>query len=245
MNEIKQILKSLGLEEKEVLLYTAALQLGESGITELARKSGLKKTTTYLIFKSLEKQGLMGSFEMKSGTKFVATRPDILISKTEKQLESIKKIIPELRAIANQASNKPKITYYEGKEGYLLAANDTLKKPNSLVRHIGSLTEMHKIIGKKYDFEYYVPMRVKKNIRFRALYTQDIMEVANKLNHPAELREIKYLPTSYNPKTTILIYDTKIAITSSQKDLFTIIIDSEDVAQAEKSKFDLIWNLID
>ncbi len=244
MGQTQQALKSIGLADKEVALYLAALQLGDSGITDLAKKAGLKKTTAYLIFKSLEQRGLMGSFKMKSGMKFVATRPETLLLRTEKQVEELKKIIPELRAISNQPGKKPKITYYEGKEGYLIAVEDSLKKPNITIRHIGSLNEVHRIVGERYDLEHYIPTRIKRRIRFKALYTEDTSSTMRNLNHPAQWREIKYLPKAFTARAATMVYENKVIITSSKKDLMTIVIESDDIANAEIDKFDLIWKLI-
>ncbi len=244
MREAQQTLKSMGLSDKEISLYMAALQLGDSGITDLAKKAELKKTTAYMTFKSLEQRGLMGSFKMKSGMKFVATKPEALLIKTEKDLGDLKKIIPELRAIANNADKKPKITYYEGREGYITACEDSLKKPHITLRHIGSLTELHHIVGEKYDLEHYIPTRVKRHISIRAIYTDDTSVGFKKMNN-SERREMRFLPKDYKLKTAMLIYENKVVITSSQKDLITIVIESDDIASDERDKFDLLWKLLD
>lgn len=244
MADIKSILKELGLDEKEVALYLAALSLGETGMSELAKEAGLKRTSAYLVFKSLENRGLMGSFKMKSGLRFVATRPDLLVGKTRKQLEELQLILPELKALEAKSDQKPKIAYYEGREGYLIAAEDSLKIPNTTLRNIGALSEMHKIVGLDYDIKYYIPQRIKKHISFKALYFEP--ELGNEMrnrNHAVELREIRFLPEKYLHKTSMLIYGEKVAIFSTKKELITIIIASKDIAESERKKFDLIWDL--
>lgn len=244
MADIKSILKEFGLNEKEVALYLTALSLGETGMSELAQNAGLKRTSAYLVFKSLENKGLMGSFKMKSGLRFVATRPELLVGKTRKQLEEFELILPELKALETKSDHKPKITYYQGREGYLTAAEDSLKVPNITLRHIGALLEAHKIVGLDYDTKYYIPQRLKKHISFKALYFEP--EIENEIknrNHVNELREIRYLPERYLHKTSMLIYGEKVVIFSTQKELVTIIIESKDIAESEKKKFDLIWDL--
>ena len=76
MQDIKQTLKELGLDDGEVALYLASLKLGEAGMSELSREAELKRTSAYVVFQALEKKGLMGSFKMRSGLRFVATPPD-------------------------------------------------------------------------------------------------------------------------------------------------------------------------
>lgn len=245
MNNIEQILMEYGLDEKEAILYIASLSLGDKGMSELAKKAGLKRTTAYVVFKSLENKGLMGSFKMKSGMKFVATPPEILIKKAQKQVQELQSLLPQLKALEIKPDSHPKITYYEGKEGYMIAAEDSLKTPNSILRSIGSLAEQHKVVGLKYDTKYYIPSRLKKNISFRALYFRSQVEDEIKnSNNTKELREVRYIPEKYIHKTSMLIYENKVVVFSTQKELITVIIESAEIAESEKQKFDLIWDLI-
>jgi len=243
MLDIKQTLKEYGLDDSEAGLYLAALKLGEAGMSELAREAQLKRTSAYVIFQALQKKGLMGSFKMKSGLKFVATSPDILVSKTEKELQDLKSILPQLKSLTQKPDQKPQITYYEGKEGYYLASEDSLSQPNSTVRHIGSISEIHNVIGEKWDLDYYIPARLKKRIHFKALYFKSQMPQSFlQANHAELLREVKYLPENHLFNTSKLIYGNKVAIFSSKKELVTVIIESPDIAQSEVQLFDTLWD---
>lgn len=245
MNNTNTTLKEIGLNDKEASLYLASLALGEANMSQLAKKAGLKRSSTYLIFKLLEDKGLMGSYKIRSGLRFVATDPELLVKKSQQKLEDLKLLLPQLTAITQKSESKPKIYFYEGKEGYLNAAEDSLKIPNITVRYIGSLTEIHKIIELDYDLKYYIPNRIKKNIYFRGLLFRSgsETEIQNR-NHPAELRELRYLPEKYLHKASTMIYGNKLVILSPKKELITIIIESTEIAESEKKKFDLIWDLV-
>jgi HTH-type transcriptional regulator, sugar sensing transcriptional regulator len=244
MQDIKQILKEYGLDDSEVALYLASLKLGEAGMSELAREANLKRTSAYVVFQSMEKKGLMGSFKMKSGLKFVGTAPDFLLKKTEKQAEDLKILLPQLNSLAHKSDQKPQITYYEGKEGYFIASEDSLKVYNTMVRHIGSISEIHKVIGEDWDLNYYIPSRLKRKINFKALYFQSQMPNSFlQANHAELLREVRYLPESHIYNTSKLIYGNKVAIFSSKKELVTVIIESSDIADSEKQNFDSLWEL--
>ena len=244
MENLENILKDYGLDERETALYLASLGLGQASMAELAKKAGIKRTTAYLSFQLLEKKGLMGSFKMSSGLKFVATRPEALLEKAQRQLEEIKLALPQLKSITEKAGG-PRIYYYEGKEGYFTAAEDSLKTANTTIRHIGSLAEIHKVVSFDYDANHYVPTRVQRHILFKALYFKsELGENIQKRNHAAELREMKYLPEKYLEKTSTLIYGDKVAIFSSRKELITVVIESKTIVEAERKKFDLIWDLL-
>ncbi|MEK7390621.1 MAG: helix-turn-helix domain-containing protein [Patescibacteria group bacterium] len=243
MYDEKEILQHLGLEEKEAALYLSALNSGEARMAELAKKSSLKRSSAYLIFKTLEQKGLMGSFRTRQGLRFVATLPEILKERTKKQLEDLDRIMPQLKAMA-KSPDRPKVTYYEGKEGYLTAIENSLRVPNITLRHIGSLTELHKIIGENLDLKYYLPKRVAKNILLRALYFK---EDAQKLAHrdsTKELREIRILPDKYRHKTSSLIYGDRVIMVSAKEELAVMVIESAEISLSESAKFDLIWDLV-
>ena len=176
MPDIKLTLKDHGLDAKEIELYLSSLALGESGMAELARDAGIKRSTAYLTFKSLEQKGLMGSFRMRKGLRFVATRPEALKARAEKQMHQFEQIIPELKALAHKPDGRPTIIYYEGLDGYMVALEDTLRKPGIILRHIGSLTEMHKMMSLDFDLNYFLPKRLRNKIPLRALYFSDVKD---------------------------------------------------------------------
>jgi len=243
IREIRHILEGYGLDEKESSLYLSSLNLGDSGMSELAKEAGLKRSTAYLIFQSLEGKGLMGSFKMKTGLRFVATRPEMLISKTKKQLEDLQSILPELVALSKKNEEDPKVTYYHGEEGYMTALEASLQERNTVLRHIGSIMEAHRVYA-DYDVNHYVPERLRKNIAIRCLYTSDTSKEVRNRDHSAERREIRYLPAGYPLKTGMLIYGNRIVITSTKRELITIVIESTDIAESERLKFDLLWDLL-
>lgn len=244
--DIETIFKDYGLEEKEAGLYLASLSLGEARMSQLAKRANLKRSTAYLIFKSLEKKGLMGSFKMRSGTHFVPTRPEVLINKTSQNLKNLEEILPRLKALSEKAGEKPRVKYYEGREGYVVAANDSLFSEKETIRHIGALTELYKIIGSDYDSKTYIPNRVKKGISFKALYfASETPKLLEAKKDREELREIRFLPEKYLNKTSSLIYGNKVAIFSTQREMVTVIIESEAIADSERKKFDLIWDFLE
>lgn len=233
-------LEKMGLTDREATLYMAALMLGECGMSELSKAAGLKRTSAYVTYQSLEKKGLIGSFKTRRGTRFVAKNPKFFLEETQRKASELESILPELKAIQKNLTEKPSITYYEGVEAYTRAISQSLKKPHITIRHIGSLEEGHKTYGEDYDFKQFVPERLKKHVYLKALYTPD---VAHKFPPPDEgmLREIRFLPKNIPIKTLTLIYENTVVISTTKKTLVTVVIESEEIAEAERLKFDLLW----
>ncbi len=244
IKEIKKVLGGYGLNEKEAAFYLASLTLGESGMTEIAELAKLKRPTAYKIYKTLHEKGLMGNFEMRSGARFVATQPQVLVKNLEDRLSAMRDILPDLSALDHKTKSKPRVRYFHGTEGYKNAIEDSLQKPNITLRHIGSLNEIHKIKTKKYDLEYYMPKRISLNIFLRSLYFGDTASEVKDVEQHKFLRDIRYVPDVYKFNSATLIYEDKVIITSSRENLMTLMITSADIAEAERKKFDIIWNLL-
>lgn len=245
MEHIIQTLVESGFIQKESALYLAALELEESGMTDLAKKAGIKRSTAYVIFESLQKRGILGSVETSSGTKIHPISPDMLVAKLKSQVGQIDDILPEIKALVAKTKDRPKIKYFEGIEGYITACEDALKSSKIIQRQIGSLSEIHKTMTKDYDLNVFLPTRIKQNIYLRALYFEEpeLKEFIDR-DHKRELREIRYIPAKYHHKTFTMIYDNKVIIATTKDNLITAVIESEDIAESERQKFDFIWDTI-
>jgi len=241
--DVRESLKNYGLNDDEAALYLAALELGEAPISAIAERAGVNRSTAYAVAKALETRGLMGSYRMRGGLRFVAADPKTLLAQSRKRTEEIAAIVPELDALAMAAPHKPKVISYEGKEGYFTVAEDALSVPNTTLLHIGSLTNIWSVFGKEHHLTYFVPTRRQRRIRMRCLYfPQRVKEEAGATGHADDLREVRYLPEQYSYPNSMLIFRNKVAIFTSRKEFITVLIESEEIAEAERQKFEMLWN---
>lgn len=236
-------LQKIGLTEKEAKVYLANLELGAAKIPEIAEKSKIKRTTVYVVVDSLIQKGLVSIYQSKRTKKFVAENPQRLVSILKEKQNYLRRIVPQLDALVkNQEEGRPEIRFYHGKEGCLSILAQTLKKPNSEVLYIGSVDELYKIITEEYDDRYYIPSRMNKNIKFKALLFKDKGALKLKSSERDYFREIKFLPDNYFFTSSMFIFQNKVAMISSAKELIGIVIQSVDLAQMEKQKFKLLWD---
>ncbi len=126
----------------------------------------------------------------------------------------------------------------------MTALEDSLRKPNITLRVIGSLNEIHKVMTEEMDLNYYIPQRLKKHIFIKCLYFPNIKQHIKDRDHTKELREVRYIPEKYAHDTSMLIYENKVVIAGAKKELVAVMIESEAIAESEKKKFDLIWDLV-
>lgn len=238
-------LEKFGLSRKEATIYLALLELGPSPVQEIAKKSSMNRSTTYVLLDSLVSHGLVSTSE-KSGVKiYNPAPPERLVQFLE---ESVKKytelvgiahsILPELKATYVGVGPKPKVQFFEGLEGIKTAYEDTLTAQEP-IRAYASIENMHKALP-GYFPEYY-QRRAKRKIKIRAIFP-DTQEARERAKHNREeAREALLVPRDkYAFSPEINIYDDKIVF-MSLVERFSLIIESQELADALKKAFELSW----
>jgi sugar-specific transcriptional regulator TrmB len=74
------IFQKLGLSDKEIRLYMASLGLGQCYASDLSRRTGINRSTVYIIAKQLCKKGLFTSYEKAAVRVFSPCPPESLIN---------------------------------------------------------------------------------------------------------------------------------------------------------------------
>ena len=241
LTEIKKSLANYGLSKNEVKVYLALLSLGEATVRELSLESEIRRTTIYLTTEKLIQKGIIGQYKSKYGTHFVPSPINSLTSRLDNIRGDIEKILPMLKAIEKKELTSPVVKYYQGKQGYHTILDDSLAKPSSEVLYLGSAQDLNEIIGETYVLEKYIPERLKNRIYFRELVFPDEFSKALKAKDNQELRKTKFLPEDYQFSGNMIIYQDKIAYFSSKLELISVLIQSPDIAEMEKKKFELLW----
>ena len=238
-------LEKFGLSRKGAITYLALLELGPSSVQEISKKTEINRSTTYVLLDSLVGHGLVSTSE-KSGIKlYNPASPERLIQFLE---ESVKKytelvgiahsILPELKATYVGVGPKPKVQFFEGVEGIKTAYEDTLTAQET-IRAYASIENMHKALP-DYFPDYY-QRRAKKKIRIQAIFP-DTQEARERMKHnKQEAREALLVPRDkYAFSPEINIYDDKIVF-MSLVERFSLIIESQELADALKKAFELSW----
>ena len=71
MEHVIKILKNLGLDEKEIKVYLACLQLGSATVQDLSVKSGVKRTNIYNFIDDMKQRGLLSETKIGKRILFV------------------------------------------------------------------------------------------------------------------------------------------------------------------------------
>jgi len=114
--EINDVLKLIGLDDKEASVYLALLELGTATVHPIANKAEIKRPTTYLILDQLQKKGLVSVVPRAKKALYTAESPEQLLGDLYKKQEMVKRFMPNMLALYNAKIDKPQVLLFEGKD---------------------------------------------------------------------------------------------------------------------------------
>jgi len=233
-------LKQIGLSEKEARVYLACLELGETAIKDIARVSGIKRTTIYDIIGDMVEAGFIRVTARGKKKRFVAIEPEDLSILIKKREALLAQILPELNLINNVAKTKPKVWFFEGEAGLKKVYTDTLRDKDITVYQWAS-RDMLDAIGLEWS-ENYMKRRAGKKIKALTI-AADAPEIRKlKEKEQKHYREIKIIdPEKFPFKVEIDVYGDRIAMISAP-DRMGVIVESKPIAATLKSIFELCWS---
>ena len=242
---LSETLQKFGFSAREVKVYMALLELGTSPVSSVAEKSGIKRSTAYVLLDSLSKRGLVGTIDQDRIRLYNPAPPERLVNyledaakKYSQLVGDAKDILPELKSIYSGVGPKPRIQYFEGDEGVETAYEDTLTSSEE-IRAYASIENMHKALP--HYFPEYYKRRAGKGISIRAIFP-DTPEARERVKYNVEEKRKAYLvpKEKFAMSPEINIYDNKIVF-MSLVEKFALIIESNELANALKKAFELSW----
>jgi sugar-specific transcriptional regulator TrmB len=235
-----EVLKRFGLTDKEIRVFLANLELGQTTVNEIAKRSNIFRTYCYDILKSLMEKGLV-TYIIKSGVKYFETvEPERLIDILHEREDMIRSILPDLKGMRTKTVEKPKVEFYEGKEGIKTIHEDVIKTRPKEVLVYSNTTRYYEVM--QWYFPRYIKERVKNGIRTRVITEKSKLTIEKiKRGEKKELRQTRFFPKRFTAPTSKFIYKNKIAMVSLGKNITGVVIENEDMAKGDAMAFELMW----
>lgn len=237
-------LEKLGLSLKEALVYKCLLEMGRGTVSDIAHRARVKRTTGYVILDNLVSKKLAAVSGKEPKQEYVAEDPAQLIANIsdelnnkEAQLLAAQNLVPQLKSI-RLVGDRPKVRFFEGKEGLIQAYEDTLSSSEP-ISAFATIEDMHKALPGY--FPLYYKRRAKKGINIRGIIPYTNISTERAKFNSEEKREIAFVPADeYYFSPEIDIYDNKVMI-ASWRERLGIIIESQEIADAMKKIYKLAW----
>lgn len=239
--DLERALQYFGLNSKQASVYLALLELGRSSAPAISKKSGVKRPTTYVILQELRQKGLLIEIPKKSKTLFIAKSPQDLIDVRNEETRSIRAAMPEIMALYNAKSEKPKVRFYQGEKEVLDLYHKEIFQEKEIwfVSAIGSIPEQ---ILK--SIERHLPSIKKGEAVIREIQQDEPVSQNFRKQHEGEFYQIKTAPKNFRLPTDNALYGNKVAIFSYKADPLAVVIESEDVVTTYRSLFEMAWSSI-
>jgi len=237
----KNVIEALGYSSQEAAVYLAALELGASSATDIAKKARIPRTSANLIIAALNKKGLMTAYIQRKRKVWSAENPEKLLAALKEREATLTLALPTLQSLRHEAAAQPKIRAYNGIDEIHRIMNDILDEK----QHISALIaweEWLELLGESY-MEDFIEKRYRHYLRIRVLTPKSRAAVALKQKDGEELRTTQYLPTATVVNDGTFIYANKVAIISlNKKAPFGIVIEDEDIKHSMEVLFESLWH---
>ncbi|MCX6745516.1 MAG: hypothetical protein NTX00_00690 [Candidatus Parcubacteria bacterium] len=241
--EIKQKLEEIGLVGKKADVYLAILQLGKATVVQIAKKAQIKRPTSYDILEDLLAKNLISQSFSGKKRYFAAEPPEALKSLVKKQEEKIDQLLPELTSLYNITPHKPKIRYFEGREGLRQIYEEILKMQTKEQFYFGSIKEMIDVLGQDY-LANWVKRRIKAGIVSHAIRIKSKEFPIKEWGAGKEyFRDLRFFPIDIKEDiTNLIIFDNKVAIVSALAESYGMIIESKELSTTLKYIWRIVWH---
>ena len=241
MIEQVRTLQKLGLSEKEAQVYLGLLTLGRGSANAVARLTGLKRPTTYVVLEDLRKRGLALKMPGAKKQMFSARSPEDLVQEARRNVHDAERALPELMNTYDRGSTRVRTIHFEGLAGVREALwyQADKSKGKELVAFYGSAEDADgDLIQLFHEWNEYMAEQGTK-IRSIAPNSKSLKAFREKDVLHGFLSKI--LPSKlYTSQVSIDVTDIFVRILMFREKQATII-ENPKVAKALREIFEIVW----
>lgn len=242
-SEIRANLKSLGLGEKESIVYVALLGLGETGSSKIIKKTSLHGQFVYTALESLEQKGLVQHVVKRGRKKFSAKNPKMLVQLIDRQKRMAEEVAETLNEmILMPARNEFEV--FQGNESYAAHEFDLLSQaPEGCELLIigGMGDKFSENMGD--EIKMYERLRLAKKITVRYIGSADQKEYLEKNKRTRQFFDYRVLPGLFTGMVNTNIWPEAIGFNIFGEPVTNFTISSSVIAGSYKQFFETLWKL--
>jgi sugar-specific transcriptional regulator TrmB len=241
--DIQGLLKQFGLEDKELTVYMALLEVGESALVPIAKRAVMPPMTVKYILEKLRDKDFLSIVKKNTRFLYIPYSPQKLLAILRKkrdvidqEIKHVEENLPELNRHLSFGVFAPKVRFfghYEIRKIY----EEILDEPIDEILWIGDVEKIESVVGDAY-LKQWIRRRIAKKIKTRV-----IRVLSGEVNDPTYntktgfLRKIYHTPDGFESPSHIIIYGDHVAIITTKKEAFGVIITSREFAITMKSCF--------
>jgi sugar-specific transcriptional regulator TrmB len=245
---MREELEQAGLDPKEAQLYLAILALGQPTVAQAAQAAQVSRTNAYDVVRRLTQRGLVTVTEIgPTGERagrgrgvLRATDPEQFLTEWRARGNVLRELVPRLKAVMSTETSRPRVRYLEGQTGITAALWETLTWGVPL-KGILSMMDLLQVPGRQTMEEYIAKRRdlgITLNVvRSPEKETEDLWP-----SHEQDLRDVRFAPPEHVFTMTMIIGSDSVAVISSRRENFAMMIDSREYAELQSGLFGSLWS---
>jgi sugar-specific transcriptional regulator TrmB len=237
---IREVLKKLGLTNNEVEVYITLLSNGEISVYKLASRSGLHRQVCYDALERLLEKGFV-SYIIKDNKKyFKPIEPKKIKNYLDEKKEELNLVLPQLEEIFFEKKEETKVEVVKGKLVLRIIYNDIFKtvKNSKGTMYAMGIDEEKFLEFDKIAIKQYIAKMKRSKLKEKLLSKE-----SSKTFFEGPQSEYRLLPDHlFNPNPTH-IYGNKVAIILWGNPMHGIIMENDQVADAYRKYFQILWNI--
>jgi sugar-specific transcriptional regulator TrmB len=240
-DKLIQILEKIGLSDNESAVYLASLSLGPTKILNLAKSSGVKRTTVYAVIQALQQKGLMRRDVRGLKNVFVPEDPSRLEAILEDRNREFRDFFPQFKSLYNLEGSEAIIKYYDTPEGVRNVWRQLLDDiRNGDDYFVFGDPERYSSNNEKF-FKDFIKKRLRTKLNAKLLLTTSKLAKEYKLHAPNFGEEVKLLPERVRFDVNVCITDRRMLIQQIIEPHLMLVIENKSIIEMQKALFTLLW----
>jgi len=232
-------LREFGLSNTEAKVYLALIELNNSQVGEITKKSGVNRTNVYDALERLIEKGLVSYVTENNKKVFEAVNPERFRLVVEEKQEKLLHLVKELNEKCSKNKQEESATILRGKNGVKSVYEDMLKEKKPIY--------IHGATGKfKERFPFYQQhwndQRFKLKIPLKIIWSERVRKDRKKDIH-LRIVDMRFLPDSYDFPSMTITYSDKVATIVWTETPFAFVIKSKEAVKSSLTYFNLLWNI--
>ncbi len=239
MGNLENILQWVGLSENESKIYLTLLELWKSWVTEISKKSWIKRTTIYpYINKLLEKNLIKRTVKWKR-ILFTVGKPKNIITNLEEKKANLLKKIPILEELYKENSPNPSLEFYEWKKSLVNLYKKIWSSWTAIYSFL-SPEEFYKNFSEEFDKSLWL-LEKKAWWKTKTLIKNNAFSKKHIQNNP--FSQIKLLPENFDLDIDIIIVWNSIIMISFEP-LYAIVLKNKPLSDFHRNLHNYFWKML-
>jgi len=236
MDKLRDFLISIGLGKNETEIYIALLELGDSSVLEISKKTHIHRSNIYDSLRNLIQRGLV--YELDQPTKlFSAKSPNSLVDYMKHKEMELKEVVKDYSSRKVKKSEESASRISKGLFSARQAIYSLLETGEPILVY-GIPDIAPEIIGPSLkDFH---KKRMQKGIIMKQIYNSTAVPRIKLLNR-MKFTEARALPSKYDSVASTNISGDKVIIILWQDEIRVVEIQDKYIAKTYKKYFDILW----